>query len=469
MLWWTLQRLKSSKYLTRAEAATRLGASAQKKAVPALIRKLDDESAAVRVAVIDALAKLRHHASVAPLADSLGGLSRRSKGLKEGEEQVSQSVEYEALARALGALGAVAVPSLLRLLGSEVRETRRWAAHALGLARDSRAVEPLIKTLADSRSDVRKAAALALGTIGDSLALDPLVKTLASRDHETRRAAAVALGNIGSGRAVDALRAISEDPNEPVQLAVVDALRKIGGLRAGTVLRTIIDAGKKNVREAAETALSSLEFAPTSASERAAAAVLKGYFASAAGEGEAAVEALVDALGSKDADRRRQAAEALAMLRSPAAIDPLLRALKDHDLSVQSAACKALAGTGQAAVEGLSPMLSHHDSSVQRQAALALGDIGDPRAAAPLADAIEQNRALLREYPELLEAVRAAATALTAILTKSSSAVPAEVLDRVAEMPDAVSRSAAGGAREPAVDCGPIRELARQELHRRGA
>jgi HEAT repeat protein len=469
MLWWTLQRLGSSKWLTRAEAAARLGASGQKKAVPALIKNLNDESGAVRVAVIDALARLHHSASAEPLADSLGGLSQLSKGLKKGEEQFSQSVEYEALARALGALGAVAVPSLLRLLNSEVRETRRWAAHALGLAHDSRAVEPLIKTLADSRSDVRKAAALALGEIGDSQALDPLVKTLASRDHETRRAAAVALGNIGSDQAVDALRAISEDANEPVQLAVVESLRKIGSLRAGAVLRAIIDAGRKNVREAAEAALNSLEFAPTGASERATAAVLKGYFASAAGEGEAAVEALVDALGSKDADRRRQAAETLAMLRSPAAIDPLLRALKDHDPPVQNAAAKALASTGQAAVDGLLPMLSHHDSSVQRQAALALGDIGDPRAAGALADAIEQNRALLREYPELLDAVRAAATALAAILTKSASAVPAEVLQRMAEVPDAASRNVAGGAEEPAVDCAPIRELARQELQRRSA
>jgi HEAT repeat protein len=469
MLWWTLQRLRSSKWLTRAEAAARLGASGRKQAVPALIKKLDDESAAVRVAVIDALAKLHHHAAVDPLATSLGSLSQRSKGLKEGDEQFSQSVEYEALARSLGALGGVAVPSLLRLLDSEVRETRRWAAHGLGLARDSRAVEPLIKTLADSRSDVRKAAALALGEIGDSQALDPLVKTLASRDHETRRAAAVALGNIGSDQAVDALRAISEDPNEPVQLAVVEALRKIGGLRAGAVLRAIIDADKKNVREAAQAALNSLEFAPTVASERATVAVLKGYFASAAGEGEAAVEALVDALGSKDANRRRQAAETLATLRSPAAIDPLLRALKDHDPSVQNAAAKALATTGQAAVDGLIPMLSHHDSSVQRQAALALGDIGDPRAAGALADAIEQNRALLREYPELLDAVQAAATALTAVLTKSSSAMPVEALQRVAEMPDVVCRSVAGDAKEPAVDCGPVRDLARQELQRRGA
>jgi HEAT repeat protein len=469
MLWWTLQQLKSSKCQTRAEAAARLGASGQKKAVPALIRKLNDESAPVRVAVINALAMLRHAASAEPLSTSLASLSQRSKGPKKGEEQFSQSVEYEALARSLGALGAVVVPPLLRLLNSEERETRRWAAHALGLARDSRAVEPLIKRLADPRSDVRRAAAFALGEIGDRQALDPLIKALANRDHETRRAAAVALGAIGSDQAVDALRAICEDPNEPVQLAVVETLKKIGGLRAGAVLRTIIDGGRKNVREAAAAALNSLEFAPTVAAERATAAVLKGYFASAAGEGEAAVGVLVDTLGSKDASRRRQAAETLALLHSPIAIDPLLRVLRDHDPAVQSAAAKALASTGQGAVDGLIRMLSHHDSTVQRQAALALADIGEARAAGALADAIEQNRALLHEYPELLDAVRAAATALAAILTKSSSAMPAEVLRRMEEVPDAVCRNVAGGAGEPAVDCAPIRDLARQELHRRGA
>lgn len=463
MLWWTLQHLKSSNWQTRAEAAARLGASHQQKAVPSLIRALEDENGQARLAVINALAVLCHPAAAEPLAAALARISRRPKGPRVHAE----SAEFEALAGALGALGGAAVPPLLRLLDSDDKETRRWAAQALGLARDSRAVESLIKRLGDSRSDARKAAALALGEIGDPRAFDPLVKALANRDQETRRAAAIALGAIGSDQAVDALCAISEDPNEPVQLAVVEALSKIGGLHAAAGLRTITDGGRKNVREAASVALNSLKLAPTTPEERAAAAVLTGDFKAAVTEGEAAVGALIATLGSKDALRRQQAAETLALLRAPAAVEPLLRALRDHSPAVQDATARALAGIGPAALDGLVGALSHHDPTVQRLAARALGEIGDPLAAKALAGVIEQNCAIPKEYLESVEGIRAAAAALEMILARGSAAVPSADLQRMAVLPDTVIQGAAGGSGDPAVDCAKIRDLAQKELQRR--
>lgn len=465
MIWWTLQQLKSANWETRARAAARLGAANQKKAAPALIRALDDENAQVRLAVIRALAVLRHPAAAEPLAASLNAIARRPKELETG----TASAEYEALAGALGALGAVTVPPLLRLLDSDDRETRRWSAHALGLARDPRAVEPLVNRLSDNRSEVRKAAALSLGEIGDPRALGSLVKALANRDQETRRAAAVALGALGSDQAVDALCAISEDPNEPVQLAVVDALHRIGGLHAGAGLRGIIDGGRKSVREAALAALSALKIAPATAADRAAAAVLTGDFAAAAREGAAALEALIQTLDSKDASRRRQAVETLALLGAPGAIEPLLRALRDYDSTVSLAAVKALVQIGPAALDGLVRMLVHHDPTVQRLAAGALAEIGDPRAAEALTSAVKQNRTVSNEYPELIDVARAAADALAAILAKRAPAVSGEDLQQLADLPDSVRPDAAAGTGGPVVDCAPIRDLARQELKRRSA
>lgn len=467
MLWWTLHQLKSSKWQTRAEAATRLGASHQKKAAPALIEALADESDRVRIAAVNALGALRHPAASEPLALALAGLSRRARGSEGGAERVSPDAEYEALARALGEQGDAAVPPLLRLLDSDDTESRRWAAHALGLARAGRAVEPLIKRLADGRSDVRKAAALALGEIGDARALDALIHALGNRDLETRRAAAVALGTIGSDQAIDPLCALSADPNEPVQLAVVEALRKIGGVRAGLGLRTIIDGSKRNVHYAAEAALRSLKFEPSTLAERAAVAVLTGDFAEATRMGDASVAVLTEALGSKDASRRRQATEALGLLRSPAAIEPLLRALKDHDPAVQDAAARALAGAGKSAIAGLTEMLTHHDPAVQCLAARALGQTGDPDAVTALTGAIEQNRTISNEYRELLDVVRATAAALEAVLAKSAADMTNADLERIAAVPDAVHQSAVPEAGGLAFDCGPVRTLAYQELRRR--
>jgi HEAT repeat protein len=464
MLWWILQRLKSSSWQTRAEAAARLQESHQKNSVPALVKALEDEHPQVRLAVIRALGALRNPKAAEPLSAALAGIALRPKEMRSSAEHA----EYEALAAALGAIGSASVIPLLRLLDSGDRDVRRWAAHALGLTRDARAIAPLIKQLQDHRSEARRAAALALGAIGQPQALDPLVKALSSRDLETRCAAADALGMIGSEQAVNALCSISGDPNEPVQLAVVEALRRIGGLRAGAGMRTIIDSSKKNVREAAAAALNSLKLEPATAEERAAAAVMKNDFQGAIDEGAAAAPALIAALNSKDPRRRCSSAEALGQMRAPGAVAALLQALRDHDPSVQDAAVKSLVAAGSDAIEGLLSMLSHHDPTVRRQSACALGQIGNPRAVHGLAGIIATNHLVSNESLDLLEGIRAAADALTAILTTRAADVAHEDLLGIGNLPDVVVTSAALDARAPAVDCEPLRMSARQEIRERG-
>lgn len=463
MLWWTLQKLKSSSWQTRAEAAASLQASNQMGGVPALIKSLDDEHPQVRLAVVQALGALRHAACAEPLGAALAAIARRPKEMRSGAE----SAEYEAIANALGSLGGAAVATLLRLLDSDDREARRWAAQALGLTRDAQAIPPLVRHLEDSRSEARKAAALALGAIGQPQAIDPLIKVLRTRDPETRRAAALALGMIGSEQAVDALTAVSEDPNEPVQLAVVEAFGRIGGLRAGAGLRTIMDSGKKNVREAAAAALDFMKFEPANAEERAAVAVMKGDFPQAAAENAAALPALTAALGSRDVRRRAGAAEALGEIRAPGAVDVLVRAMGDHDATVQDAAVKSLVRVGSGAVDPLLSMLSHHDPTVRRLSALALGQIGSPRAVHGLAGVVEANRMVSNEDLDMLEGIEAAAAALGAILTAHAPDIAEEDLRMTAELPDVAVRSAASDPHKPAVDCAAIRDLSRLEVQRR--
>ena len=466
MLWWTLQQLKSSKWEARAEAARKLGAAKEKKAVPALIEFLSDENHEVRKAVIEALGATAHPAAAEPLSSALVSLPARAKERKSNKN--SEPAEYESLAAALGAIGTPAVGPVLKALGAREQEPRRWAAFALGLIKDPQAIDPLAERLDDARSEVRKAAAHALGCIGDPRALKPLIGTLSHKDPETRRIAAQALGAIKSSEAVLQLGRALGDPAEAVQLAAVDALKTIGGLQAAVALRSAFDTGKKSVRDASGVALQSMHFAPTNAAERAMVATLVGDFAAAAREGAAAIPALSEAMCSKDAAARRLAADALGSLRSAEGLAPLLQALKDHDSQVQSSAARGLANIGSPAVEGLTDALGSPDASVQREAARALGEIRDPRSARALADMITRSRGLTGEYPDLLEAARVAAASLQAVLTDAAGQIPEDDLSPIAEVPDCMLIRQPGDEPQPeAVDCSRIRAVARQELERR--
>jgi HEAT repeat protein len=465
MLWWVLHQLKSSKPDIRAKAAKRLGSEKQRKAVPSLIKRLKDDSSHVRIAVVDALGAIGHPVSAEPLASALADLSKTAKSGSGHPGCDTGITEYESFAKALSALGPPAVKPMIRLLESDDQESRRWAACALGMIKDPQGVDPLIAVLKDSRSGVRKAAALALGQIGDSRALISLEQALTSKDSETRRAAAEALGDIGSEDAVDSLMKAVEDHNEPVQLSAISALKRIGGLKSAGCLRSASAGPRKAVCEAAESALKSLKFSPGNAEERAEIAVILGDFAAAVREGTTAVPALIKSLGFKDPQMRRKTAEALGLLGTAEAVQPLLQALKDHNPEVQQAAMQALVTIGYPALEGLKACLTYYDASVVRLAAIALGQIGDVRSVPALVETIAANRNISPEYSEMLDAILAATDALRALLNAYSETIRSEDLERIAELPEEILLR---GSQPPRyVDCTFLRNHAREEILRR--
>ena len=465
MLWLELLHLKSSSPEIRAKAAQSLGTGKQRKAVPDLIKLLEDENSQVRIAAIDALGAIGHPASAEPLALALTDLHKNVKSRTADSDRDMEAAEYEALAKAFSGVGQPAVSPLVKLLESENKDARRVAAQALGLIKDPLAMEPLMRKLDDNRSDVRLTAALALGTIGDSRAAGALVRALAGRDMETRRAAAEALGMIGSEDAVDALIKTAGDQSEPVQLAAIRALAKIGGLRAAACLRSATTGPRKTVCDAADAALKSMRFSPASAAERAELAVILDDFAAARKEGSMAVPALIKALGFKDPRMRSSAAETLGMLKSAEAVQPLVQAFRDSSTPVQEAAVNALANIGTPALEGLEASLASYDASIVRLAASALGKIGAPHCVPALADLIIGNRTVSNEYPEMLDAIQAAADALGGILVLSSAQTPQQDLKRVAELPDEICLAGSQPLRK--VDCTRLRSQAKEELLRR--
>jgi HEAT repeat protein len=122
--------------------------------------------------------------------------------------------------------------------------------------------------------------------------------------------------------------------------------------------------------------------------------------------GAPAVDALIGALQHSDDDVRWKAAIALGEIGDQRGIDPLIRLLSDDDRFVKSRAAYALGLIGEPAVDPLLRALRQGDGNLRWGAAIALGKIRDPRAIEPLI------RALADKY----ENVRAeAATSLAAI------------------------------------------------------
>ncbi len=468
MLWWTLHRLKSKSRSARIAAARRLAESRAKRAVPALLKALEDDDAAVRIAVAGALASIPHTAAVDPLASAL----ERAAGTRLGKTETGQD-EYKALAEALAAQGREAGPAARRLLESSHHNARMWAAWVLGRIGGVEAGAALAGVLDDRRSDVRQQAAVALGEIADPAVASALAKAISHRDPDTRRAAATALGRFKDTQEVlSALESATRDVDEGVQRAAIAALAKIGTVAAALRLKPAVESERKGVREAALAAARSPSLKPQDAKDAVALAALRGDFTAAAAEGEVALPVLLDTLKSKDAERRAGAVRALDKLRAPGAIPSLVHALRDPVRGVRDSAEAALVSIGQSVVPALSEALSSEDVGVQSHAAAALGRIGDTSALAALAEILRRNRCSPAGYDGPVEAARSAADALKAILQRNAASLSEEVLRGLCEVPDAVVERVSPEdplrtLAETAVDCAPVRSLAQQELSRR--
>ncbi len=427
MLWWTLRQLKSPDPDIRIKTVRSLGADKNRKAVPALVELLQDENADVRLAAINALETIGHPASADPLVSAL---SRSIKNTDTG-----LAAEHEAIGRALASVGTAAVQPLIQALESGEKETRRRAAITLGVIKDAAAIESLAGKLEDSRSEVRKAAAISLGQIGEARAVGALAKATANRDYETRLAAAEALGLLQSEQGVEALVKAASDSNEAVQVAAIKGLGRIGGLQAASCLRSAMASARKAVADAAASALNSIVLSPENAEQRAEAAVLRGDFDAAVREGQVAVPALIVAMGFKDTQMRAQAARALGSLMAEAAVPSLLAALKDHTAVVQVSAAQALVSIGENSRSGLEEMLSHYDASTVKLAAISLGEIGSADSVPALAQLISENASVPAEYPDLFDAVSAAADSLLRIFNSSSAGILRPMLDQLVRLP----------------------------------
>jgi HEAT repeat protein len=216
------------------------------------------------------------------------------------------------------------VALLLPLLKEKDEGVRSGASSALGKLGSPTATKSLIEVIEKDTAQVRRVAIGALALIADPAAEETLERSLISQqtDNEARAQAALGLGRIASPKAIATLITALTDFDLRVQDAAIAGLARAG---------------------------------------------------------ERAVEPLLAALRSNNAEVRIQAARALERIASPRANAGLRAALNDSNIDVKKAAISALGfKDNREVVEPLAALLSDPDGSIASEAADALAKIGAP-------------------------------------------------------------------------------------------
>jgi HEAT repeat protein len=205
-------------------------------------------------------------------------------------------------AEILGRLGMnVAARPMLKLLNVRDESVRTVALRALGEFEDKDTALPVVAVLRDPSPSVRTAAARTLGRIADVRTTPALVAALSDGEPSVRGASAWALGRIGDRRAVPALIDLLKHPNERVQASAAEALGEIGDPSAVDAIGELLARNSRIGTAAATIALRRLR---DSRSIRSLSAYL---------------------LEPAPREVPRQAAEALAAIPDPEAIEALVR------------------------------------------------------------------------------------------------------------------------------------------------
>jgi HEAT repeat protein len=292
-----------------------------------------------------------------------------------------------AAVEALGRIGdRAALASLLVALESNNDQLSCAAAEALGRIGDGAAVPGLVARLRWGAAAA--VAADALGRIGDTRAVEPLIGVLEAERHDVehlvmRGAAAEALGRIGDPRAVEPLIATVDRGNTITARVAIEALGRICDRTAVVSLESFLRSPYEELRGAAADALDNAGWKPDRDVAGASYWAVRGKWASCIDTGAATDEHLITALERGDLDERTLAANAIVRLGGQAAW-PLIKALNGPG---REAAAGALVKIGGQAVPALISALGHVDS--RADAADVLADIGDPRAVEPLIAALE--------------------------------------------------------------------------------
>jgi HEAT repeat protein len=415
----------------RKTAAELLGKLGDKRAVAPLVEALRDTQE-VRITAFNALVMLKDVGAVDFLIKTLSdtyycqssscstaknALTALGKlGDPRAVDSLIKALEYQfddvrkTAAEALIMLGGSAIPPLVNALNGNNLDLCVRAAEVLGRLNDTRAVEPLIKALVNGNmrgGDLRKTSAKALADLGetqwqdfvsgdsgdflrlgdsrDARVVGPLVKVLSEGFPEFRASAAEALGKLGDQHAVDPLIKALGDNFGNVRKTAAKALADLGETQWQDLIKGDDDdfyrlAASSDPR-VVDILIKALKDDSYGRKTGKAAARAMGKL-----DNSRAVEPLIDAL--RDHEIFEAASEALVTLGSSHVFKPLINALDMNDKS-RRAVVVVLGMLGdQRAVEPLIKALEDSDRDISQVAANALGKLGNPRAVEPLVQSL---------------------------------------------------------------------------------
>jgi HEAT repeats len=204
-------RLHSRRAWRRATAAFALGDMGSIRAVPDLLRALDDRARDPRMAAARSLGRIG-------AIEAIGALVAAG---------VNGRVPSDVANLALLDIGPTAVPQLLELAKHAEPNVRSSAVALIGLLGSASDAEPILDQLTDPAAAVRVATAGALGRLGAAEARDALMVALDDRVPSVRVAAARALGGIGGRQATAALLPVARSDTFEAARAAAEALARI--------------------------------------------------------------------------------------------------------------------------------------------------------------------------------------------------------------------------------------------------
>ena len=296
-------------YIDKADKDIRQGlfklldAIATEEMVPELIPYSHNEDPAMRLHIATALSRC---------SKSVVARDTLLRMINDGHKAIRQT--------ALQGLGNMEVPipsvQIVPLLKDPDLTVQAQAINTLIKIRDPAMIKYLIEILQDDSEYIRRAAVEVLNEIGDERAIKELLNAMRDKDWWVKVRAADALGTIGGARVVDGVLALINDKDEFLRRTAVEILNSVKDERAVAHLIGALKDADWWVRERAADALANM------------------------GDRNA-VPALIEMLQTQP-ESAAIAIKALAQLQDPAAIEPILEALKTYDAKVKKEAMHAL-------------------------------------------------------------------------------------------------------------------------------
>ncbi len=277
------------------------------------------------------------------------------------------------------------------------------------------------RSLSSQDSHARVRAIEKLSAVEDPEAIDLLLDALGDSEAGVRSAAASALGQVANADVVGHLvSALLREREMMVQQKIADALRKIDDPSSTDLLLANLDSLDARARQAAASALRKVEWHRLDNGQKARVAVVCCDWEEVVMLGGAAVESVAQALASGTTRVKAEAADALARIGIPEAVEALMQVMNHPDSDRESREIPAralrriiaddlpdaqqvrigialqewsdLVSLGPAAVEPLAEVLREGPCDAREQAATALGKIASTEAIDALASALEDSK-----------------------------------------------------------------------------